>query len=105
MGLKLDKDTPPMEREITYLLFDLCVRWGFCIPPDRADEIAKRSSLSDMEFASSVLEADEMNPQYERTWVRRIAERFQERFGTREISSSTFVDRVRGQKENWKTSG
>ena len=105
MGFKFDEDTPPMEREVTCLLYDLCVKWGFCIPPDRAEEISKRSSLSDMEFASSVLEAEEMNPQYEPAWFRRIAERFRERFGAPEISSSTFVDRVRGLKENWKTSG
>ena len=30
-----------------------------------------------------------------------IAERFTERFGADEIDSLTFVDRVRGNKENW----
>ena len=105
MGFKFDKDTPPMEREVARLLDDLCVRWGFCIPPGSFEEVSKRSILSDLEFASSVLEAEEMNPQYEPEWVRRIAERFRERFGAPEISSSTFVARVRGQEENWKTSG
>ena len=35
------------------------------------------------------------------SWVNWIAERFRERFGTNEIDSLTFVDRIRGIKENW----
>ena len=90
-----------MEREVTYLLYDLCVKWGFCIPPDRAEEIRKMSYLSAKEFAISVVVAEGMNPEYEFKWVRRITEKFRERFGQEEISSSTFVDRVRNHKESW----
>jgi hypothetical protein len=101
MGFKVAKDTPPMERELSYLLYDLCVIWGFCIPTVRAEEICRMGRWSAKEFAISVVEAEGMNPGYEQEWVRRIAERFRERFGAEEISESTFVDRVRDHKESW----
>ena len=90
-----------MERELSYLLYDLCVIWGFCIPPIRAEEICKMSHWSAKEFALSVVEAEGMNPEYEQEWVRGIAEKFRERFGAEEILESTFVDRVREHKESW----
>ena len=90
-----------MERELSYLLYDLCVIWGFCIPPIRAEEICKTSHWGAKEFAISVVEAEGMNPEYEQKWVREIAEKFRERFGAEEISESTFVDRVREHKESW----
>ncbi len=99
MGFKVPKETPPMERELIYLLVDLCVKWGFCIPPDNSEQIAKMDYYHAHDFAQDVLEAEGMDG-YSR-WKNKIAERFRERFGTDEIHSSTFVDRVRGQKEDW----
>lgn len=99
MGFKIGKDVPPMERELKYLLYDLCVKWGFCIPPDKQDKISKKEYYQAIEFAQEVVKAEGMEG-YNR-WVNRIAERFKERFGTDRIDSSTFVDRVRGIKENW----
>ena len=90
-----------MERELYYLLYDLCVDWGFCIPPIETEEICKISYWGAEEFAISVIEADGMNPEYEQKWVREIAEKFRERFGAEEISASTFVDRVRNHKVSW----
>jgi hypothetical protein len=101
MGFKIDETVPPMEREITYLLCDLCVKWGFCIPPIRAEELCKLRHFSAAGFAVSIVKAEGMNPESQSNWVRRIAGKFRERFGVDEISSSTFVDRVRGQKESW----
>jgi len=90
-----------MERELSYLLYDLCVIWGFCIPTVRAKEMCKMGRWSAREFAIRVVEAEGMNPEYEQEWVRRIAEKFRERFGVEEILESTFVDRVREHKESW----
>ena len=99
MGFKVPKDTPPMERELIYLLADLCVKWGFCIPPDSFEQISKMDNYNDRDIALDVVKAEGMDGYS--SWVNRIAERFRERFGTDEIDSSTFVDRVRGIKENW----
>ncbi len=101
MGFKQDKNTPPMEREITYLLYDLCVIYGFCIPPNKADEICKRTHLTADGFANDVIEAEGMKPEYEKQWVRKISGKFRERFGVEEIFQNTFTDRVRGQNEAW----
>lgn len=90
-----------MERELTYLLYDLCVKWGFCIPTARAAEIRESSHWSGKGFATCVVEAEGMNPEEEPKWVRKIADKFRERFGAEEISESTFVDRVRGHTESW----
>ena len=51
MGFKLPKDTPAMERELIYLLADLCVKWGFCIPPDSIERITKTDRYNDIDFA------------------------------------------------------
>jgi hypothetical protein len=99
MGFKVPKDTPPMERELIYLLADLCVKWGFCIPSDNLEQISKMDYYQANDFAMDVIQADGMDG-YSR-WKNKIAERFKERFGTNEIDSSTFIDRVRGQKEDW----
>ena len=99
MGFKVPKDTPPMERELIYLLADLCVKWGFCIPPDSFEKISKMDYYNDKDFAMDVVEAEGLDGYS--SWVNRIAERFRKRFGTNEIDSSTFADRVRDIKENW----
>ena len=69
------------ERDLRNLLTTLCVEWGFCIPPKCTDEIVSRTSITAKEFAKAVLEAEEMNPEYEQAWVRKIANRFVEMFG------------------------
>ena len=51
------------------------------------------------DFAMDVVEAEGLDGYS--SWVNRIAERFRKRFGTNEIDSSTFADRVRDIKENW----
>ena len=99
MGFKVPKDTPPMERELIYLLADLCTKWGFCLDPKSFEGISKMNYYNDKDFASDVAEAEGLDGYS--NWVHRIAERFRERFGTDEIDFNTFYDRVRGIKENW----
>ena len=101
MRSKQDTNIPAMERELNYLLYDLCVHWGVCIPPVSAEEISQRASFSDEEFAEAVLIAEGMNPEYEKQWMRRISKKFTERFGVKEIDKQSFIDRARGGKESW----
>ena len=88
-----------MERELVYLLADLCVKWEFCIPPEDHIVISKKDNYTAIEFAKDVVKAEGMDSDSE--WINKIADRFSERFGTDKIDSSTFVDRVRNKKENW----
>ncbi|MFK7783671.1 MAG: hypothetical protein AB8B56_01075 [Crocinitomicaceae bacterium] len=99
MGFKVPRNTPPMERELIYLLVDLCVKWGFCIPPDDSERISKMDYYDAEGFAMDVLKAEGIEGYS--SWTNKIAERFRVRFGTDEIDAETFVDRIRGFKENW----
>lgn len=101
MGFKVNKNTPPMERELTYLLYDLCVNWGWCIPPDSQEKICKSKNYNAKSFAKDVVNAEGLDAEYELKYVRDIANRFIERFGTNQIEAETFIDRQRGNKENW----
>ena len=95
MGFKIDKDVPPLEREIHYLLYDLCVDWGFCIPPADADRIAVQDRITADQFAADVLTADGMNTEHEIKWLKKISAKFVERFGADQVSVATFVDKIR----------
>jgi len=99
MGFKVEKNMPPMERELIYLLADLCVNWGFCLRTEDQNVISKKEYYHAIDFAKDVVEAEGMDVYSD--WINRIAERFIERFGIDEIDASTFIDRVRDKKENW----
>ena len=101
MGFKLNPRTPPIERELTYLLADLCTNWGWCIPPQEAEQICRLHELDADTFAERVVAAEGLNPEYEPKFVRKIAAKFRERFGSDSISADTFVDRIRDHKESW----
>jgi hypothetical protein len=57
------------------------VEWGFCNRLTAADLISAGKSLSATEFASAVLHAEGMKPEYEKHWMRQIREEFIERYG------------------------
>jgi hypothetical protein len=101
MGFKPKENTPPMEKELMYLLYDLCVIWGFCIPQTDFERIAKLDKLNAKEFAQQVLTAEGMDSPEENEWQPKIAERFIERFGADQISADTFIDRIKDKEENW----
>lgn len=70
-----------LQRDLEFLLSDLCVEWGFCIPPVYAVKIAQSKELDGDEFAKAVLIAEGMNLEYEKQWYRRIRSRFETKFG------------------------
>ena len=76
-----DDEVSNLERALRWLLYDLCVKGGFCISSDTTDAIARRSSWTAEEFARAVLEAEGMNPDYEKKSLRGVKEWFVERFG------------------------
>jgi hypothetical protein len=63
-------------------LEELCVNWGFCIPREEADRIARLEQLTADKFANELLLAEGFIPEYELEWRRRIRRRFIEKFGT-----------------------
>lgn len=90
MSFKVDKNIPTLERKFHYLLHELCVDLGFCLPPDDWERIARLKQISANEFAAEVLRAESMNPEYEQKWVREISERFVSHFGADEVIEERF---------------
>ena len=87
------KRTSPQtfEDALRYLLYDLCVEWGFCLPPDEAERIALVQHWNADDFALAVLRAEGFPvPESEKKWRRRLRQRFRVLFGE-EMSVETYV--------------
>ena len=79
------------EDALRYFLHDLCVEWGFCLPPDDAERIAQGQNWRADEFALAVLRAEGfIPPESEKKWRRRIRQRFRDLFGE-EMSVERYV--------------
>lgn len=72
-----------MSKEIEYLLNDLCIDWGFCIPPEDIKRITEVATWEADDFACQVLMAEGMNPEYEKHWRSKIRDQFVEKFGNK----------------------
>jgi hypothetical protein len=49
-------------KQIQELLDLLCVKYGFCLPPAKQDEIVKRPAEDVLGFAEAVIAADGLDP-------------------------------------------
>jgi hypothetical protein len=81
------------ERELQYLLDDICRDWGFCLRPDARRQIAGRDKLDSSTFAAAVLRAEGFMPEYEKKWMRLLMARFEEHFAASD--GQTFARRVK----------
>jgi hypothetical protein len=79
-----------LESALEQLLNDLCVEVGFCVSADKRRTISTRARISANEFAVAVLEAEGLQPKYEKLWLRRISARFTERFGRGVLNAAEF---------------
>ena len=68
------------EQKLLYLLDDLCLKWGFCLPPDKMATIIKSQIYDARQFAKEVLEAYGMDPDTESKWLNKILELFNKYF-------------------------
>tara|TARA_R110000850_G_scaffold177345_1_gene303177 strand:- start:520 stop:762 length:243 start_codon:yes stop_codon:yes gene_type:complete len=75
------------DRKIQYLLGDLCVQQGFCLPPKEQDRIASIGTWEAESFAKDVVASEGLNPEYETKHVRNIRNKFIEVFGSNVYSS------------------
>ena len=64
------------------LLYELCVDWGFCIPPEVSRRLSELPYLEAKDFANQILIAEGMNPEYEKQWKRKISNKFIAGFGS-----------------------
>jgi hypothetical protein len=81
MGVRPLKQGSTLEDRLSQLLDELCVDWGFCIPPPDAQRIASTKTLTADQFAYAVLTAEGFVAEYETRWFKQIRQRFVDRFG------------------------
>ena len=81
MGVRPLKQGASLEERLSHLLYELCVDWGFCIPPADAQRIASMKILTADQFAHAVLTAEGFVAEHEKQWFRQIRQRFVDRFG------------------------
>ena len=99
MGMRRPKDWPPGERKLTYVLYDLCVKSRYCIPPADRERIAKSKEITPEEFAIEVLQAEGFATEQEPEQVRNIAAYFVEQvradtFSASDSRSQTWCQRM-----------
>lgn len=63
--------------ELEQLLDQLCRDWGFCLPAEKREAIAKCKQLREREFAARVLQAEGLL-EHEGEWLKRLADRFRQ---------------------------
>lgn len=60
--IRLDEPVALSNEEVFYLLKDLCVRLGFCLPPDKQKEIESNPPSDIDDFTCAVFVAEGMDP-------------------------------------------
>ena len=73
-------DETPLQAALYDLLGWLCVEWGFCIPFEDAERIARSVNMDADTFAIEVLRADGVGQETIEQWAPKIAARFAEHF-------------------------
>ena len=81
---------PPLERRLRYLLHDLCIDWGFCLPSADTNRIAQSQQISARMFAIEVMKAEGFGGSEGSEWANKIEMRFIEYFGSDEASTSDY---------------
>jgi hypothetical protein len=69
--------------DLDILLDDLCTQWGFCNNLSGEELTAGGKELTARAFADAVLLAEDMFPEYEIEWHRRLRDKFVERYDSR----------------------
>ena len=83
--------------KLDYLLDDVCIRLGFCLPADARHHIPSRERLDASTFAAAVLRAEGFDhPEYETEWMSRLMERFEVYFGRSAIYVADGVQQAKG---------
>jgi hypothetical protein len=81
MGVRPLKQDSSLEDRLSHLLYELCVDWGFCIPPADRQRIASTKTLTADQFANAVLTTEGRVAEYEMRCFKQISQRFVDKFG------------------------
>lgn len=77
-----------LEQALADLLGELCVEWGFCLPPASHDRIVASRAITADEFAVAVLAWEGLDPEHEVAWRRKLRRRFIDRFGGSSVGAT-----------------
>jgi hypothetical protein len=91
----MKKRRPPttMQEGLDFLLFDICVDLGFCLPPADKARICATEFWDADAFAEEVFRVEGMNPDEHLNWKREMRNWFIEMFGSCSIDSESFERR------------
>ncbi len=70
-----------VQRQLGFLLKDLCVEMGFCLPPDDWTRIVATEMWDADAFVAEVFRCEKLNPDEFRQLRRQVGERFENCFG------------------------
>jgi hypothetical protein len=79
--MKPKKKQLTMASEIGWLLDELCVELGFCLPPKEMQRMISSQSCEADQFTQEVFRAENMNPNEHRHLMRQVRRKFTDRFG------------------------
>jgi len=79
-----------MAEGLDFLLYDLCVDLGFCLPPADKARICATGSGNAEAFAEEVFRVEGLNPDEHLNWKRDMRNRFIEMFGGSRVDSDSF---------------
>ena len=80
-----------LEEHLEFLLRDLCVQDGFCLPADKHHSVVTRRRWEVREFALEMLRLEGFpTPEYETRLLRGLVRRFTEYFGRAVVRAEEF---------------
>lgn len=70
-----------VQREMQFLLEELCIELGFCLPPDDQERIVATEMWDADSFVAEVFRCEKMNPDEFRQLRREVGRKFEDHFG------------------------
>ena len=91
--MKTRRSPTTMQEALDFLLYDICVELGFCLPPEDHARICTTEFWDADAFTEEVFRVEGMDPNEHLEWKRQIHRRFTEMFGSRSVDLESFQQR------------
>ena len=82
---------PDLETDLNLLLGEIREEWEFTSALDAAALLKAHPVLAAHAFARAILEAENLSPYRESSWMRRLKRRFVQRYRADSISAASFT--------------
>jgi hypothetical protein len=83
-----------MQEALDFLLYDICVELGFCLPPLDHARICATEFWDADAFTEEIFRVEDINPDEHLNWKRQIHNRFTEMFGSSSVDPESFQQRL-----------